>query len=64
MPFRLDLANRLCLLMKGGYYYRPKMRGYTASMAEAGLYDLAEAEKHVANTEGVSIVRLEKEPKT
>ena len=44
------------LLRKNGYFYRPDWRGYTASALEAGRYDRSEAERHIANTEGVSIV--------
>lgn len=51
------------MLRKNGYFYRPNWRGYTASPLEAGQYDTTEAERHVANTEGVSIVH-NKEPET
>jgi len=42
-------------LIKGGYFYRPDWCGYTNVRAEAGLYDRAEAERHVAEVEGVTI---------
>lgn len=46
------------LIRKNGYYYRPNARGYTASPLEAGRFPRDEAERHVANTEGVSIVEI------
>lgn len=45
-------------LRKRGYLYRPNWSGYTASPNEAGLYDRAEAEAHIKDSEGVSIVEL------
>lgn len=39
------LAKAEYLIRKGGYFYRPKSRGYTTSPLEAGRYTLEQATK-------------------
>lgn len=43
------------VIRKGGYFYRPGWCGYTSSIGEAGRYDREVAERHAANTEGVTV---------
>jgi hypothetical protein len=43
------------VIRKRGYFYRPGWAGYTDSIAEAGSYDRAEAERHAADAEGVTV---------
>jgi hypothetical protein len=43
------------VIRKGGYFYRPDWCGYTASLAEAGRYQREVAERHAADTEGVTV---------
>lgn len=43
------------LLKKRGYFYRPNARGYTADVAEAGLYDRKEAEERARMSPGVTM---------
>jgi hypothetical protein len=46
------------VIRKNGYFYRPEWCGYTASIEEAGRYDQAVAERHAANTEGVTVHQI------
>jgi hypothetical protein len=39
-----DVMDRVYLIRKGGYFYRPNSQGYTVSPYEAGRYTLSEAE--------------------
>jgi hypothetical protein len=46
------------LLMKRGYYYRPKAQGYTSSLLEAGLYSAEESLERCEKSDGVTRRRL------
>ncbi len=52
------MADRF-LLLKGGYFFRPECRGYTASKAEAGVFTRAEAEASCAGSSEVSMLKYE-----
>ncbi|MDM9619111.1 MazG nucleotide pyrophosphohydrolase domain-containing protein [Rhizobium sp. S96] len=41
------MTDKLFVIRKGGYYYRPNAQGYTASLHEAGRYPEAEAIAHM-----------------
>lgn len=41
------MTEKLFVIRKGGYYYRPNAQGYTASLHEAGRYPEAEAIAHM-----------------
>lgn len=43
------------VIRKRGYFYRPEWKGYTEDVNEAGRYDRAVAERHAAQTEGVTV---------
>lgn len=45
------------LLIKRGLFYRPDAHGYTASLADAGIYTLEHANK-LSATPGVTKLRL------
>ncbi len=48
------MNERLYMVRKGGYWYRPESQGYTAVPANAGLYNIDEALAQVDH--GVSFV--------
>lgn len=48
---RLGL-QRQWVVMKGGYYYRPKAGGYTGFLEHAGRYTEEEAKRHAACASG------------
>lgn len=43
------------VIRKHGCFYRPDWAGYTSSIEEAGRYDRLAAQRHAANTEGVTV---------
>lgn len=43
------------LIRRGGYFFRPRARGYTSSVGEAGLFPREVAEDYRDNCEGISI---------
>ena len=51
------------VLIKRGLYYRPKARGYTEHLSEAGMFDKAEALKRAssvsAQTDGVHMKHVD-----
>lgn len=47
------------VLTKRGAYYREGARGYTDSLAEAGLFDINEAVERTSNVEGVTMVHVD-----
>jgi len=57
-PMTADEATGdVYFVRKNGYYYRPNSRGYTSSPLEAGRYSKEDAETHIDERAGVSIVR-------
>ena len=46
--------NAMWVIIKGGYYYRPKARGYTASALEAGLFSEEDAMQSAAHAKEVT----------
>jgi len=57
-PMTTDEATGdVYFVRKNGYYYRPNSRGYTSSPWEAGRYSKEDAETHIDERAGVSIVR-------
>lgn len=48
------MTNRMYMVRKGGYWYRPESAGYTGVPADAGLYSIDEALSQV--DQGVSFV--------
>ena len=47
------------VLMKRGAYYREGSRGYTDSLAEAGLFDMSQAVERTSNVSGVTMVSVD-----
>ena len=52
-----ETTGDVYFVRKNGYYYRPNSRGYTSSPWEAGRYSKEDAEIHIDERAGVSIVR-------
>ncbi|WP_226552931.1 hypothetical protein [Celeribacter naphthalenivorans] len=53
----LRIAQERFVLIKGGYFYRPGAKGYTASTAEAGLFTKADATAHVEASHGAVTIK-------
>ena len=50
------MTDRVYMIRKGGYWYRPESQGYTSVPADAGLYQIDDAISHAANAQGVGFV--------
>lgn len=50
--------NDVCLILKGGYFYRDDYKGYTELIQYAGVYNLHDALLHVTRCSWTDFIRI------